>query len=115
MVSVTCIVKIVYRGGSYRHDDINEREIRVGKPLRDLDRLFQKLSAPSPINQWRSLVFSRDSRMTLAGCQCFRECPQENGRSGMSHDGGTTEDEAPFVVVFVQCYDGWKALDRQEV
>lgn len=53
--------------------------------------------------------------MTLAGSQCLRESSQENCHSGMSHDGGTTEDEVPFMIVFVRSYDSRETIDREEV
>ena len=50
---------------SYRHDNINEWEVRVGQPPRDLDRIFQRLPAPSPIHRWGSLVVPWETRMLL--------------------------------------------------
>ena len=36
--------------GTYRHNNINEWKVRVSKPPRDLDRIIQRLSTPSPIH-----------------------------------------------------------------
>ena len=62
---VTCAGKHHRRKESHRHGDIDEREVRVRQPPRDLDRFFQTLPALSPIHPWESLVHPRESGVIL--------------------------------------------------
>lgn len=108
-------MRIRHRRQTYRHSDVDEWEVRVDQPSRELDRLFQRLPAPSPIHHWGGLVFRWKCGTALSGRQCLRKSPQEDGHGSVSHDRSTTEDEVTFVVGFVQGYDGRETVDREEV
>ena len=103
------------RNGTYRHHNINEREVGVSQPSHDLDRLFQKLATFSPIDHWKSLIVRSGIGIVLANCQRLRKCPQEDSHSGLGYDCGATKDKVTFVITFVRGYYGRETLDRAAV